>query len=189
MSQIFISYQRNSYNFVAEDLTKRLEKEGFTLWWDERINAGTADWRKKIDTEIENSRVILLVVTPDAMSSQYVTYEWSYALGKNKIVLPITYFKAKLHPRLSTTQILDFTDSRSRQWPDLMTSLHTYLDGDKSSGDDELIPKDGILNALADLLCAKRLSQADLNIFVAQELITPMDLAEIRRRSMSQEAS
>ncbi|MEP6986957.1 MAG: toll/interleukin-1 receptor domain-containing protein, partial [Chloroflexota bacterium] len=102
MSQVFISYQHNAYTFVADDLVKRIEKEKFTVWWDDQIPVGHEDWRQKIDAEIENARIMVVVVTPEAVASQYVTYEWSYALGKNKIVIPLTYQKTPVHPRLLT---------------------------------------------------------------------------------------
>ncbi|MCA0455460.1 MAG: toll/interleukin-1 receptor domain-containing protein [Chloroflexi bacterium] len=186
MSQVFISYQHNAYTFVVDDLVKRVEKEGFTAWWDDHIRAGHDDWRQKIDTEIEKAAVMLVVVTPDAVASQYVTYEWSYALGKNKIVIPLTYQTAPVHPRLNTHQALNFTDARTREWNELTIALHDYLDHptEQVAPLNNLISKDALLDALADLLCTKRIVQTDLNTFLNQSLISPLDIAEVRRRSL-----
>ncbi|MBA3867955.1 MAG: toll/interleukin-1 receptor domain-containing protein [Anaerolineae bacterium] len=186
MSQVFISYQHNAYTFVADDLVKRIEKEKFTVWWDDQIPVGHEDWRQKIDAEIENARIMVVVVTPEAVASQYVTYEWSYALGKNKIVIPLTYQKTPVHPRLLTHQALDFTESRSRQWNELARALHDYLDVEPPVPVSAVIPKDAMLTALADLLCTGRIKQTDLNLFMNQDLISPLDVAEVRRRSLRQ---
>lgn len=186
MSQIFISYHHNSTAFVEDELVKRLEKEGFSVWWDRHIPAGHNDWREKIDVEIEQARVMVVVVTQEAVASQYVTYEWSYALGKNKVVIPLTYQQADVHPRLITHQALNFTDSRTREWPDLMQALHTYLDHSPAAQQVEVVTKDALINALADLLYAERILQSDLNLFMNTDLISPLDIAEIRRRSQRQ---
>ena len=161
MSQIFISYHHNANAFVADELVKRIEAEKFSVWWDRHIPAGHNDWREKIDLEIENARIMLVVVTPEAIASQYVTYEWSYAIGKNKIVIPLTYQKADVHPRLITHQALDFTDGRNREWPDLMQALHTNLDNTTSAPVIEVVPKEALMNALADLLYAGSILQSD----------------------------
>ena len=185
MSQVFISYHHNTNGFVEDELVKRVEKEGFSVWWDRHILAGHNDWREKIDAEIENAQVMLMVVTPEAVTSPYVTYEWSYALGKNKVVIPLTYQTADVHPRLLTHQALNFTDGRTREWTDLMKALHSYIDSTPSAAPKiEVVSKDMLMNALTDLLCAESILQSDLNLFMNYELISPMDMAEIRRRSM-----
>jgi len=60
---------------------------------------------------------------PQSAQSVYVSYEWAFALGAGVPVIPLllnlTY--SALHPRLSTTQGLDF--SGSRPWDNLLTSL------------------------------------------------------------------
>ncbi len=186
MSQIFISYHHNANAFVADELVKRLEEEKFSVWWDRHIPAGHNDWREKIDVEIDNVRIMLVVVTPEAVASQYVTYEWSYAIGKNKIVIPLTYQRADVHPRLITHQALDFTDSRSREWTNLMQALHNYLENTPSVPVINVVPKEALMNALADLLFADCIEQNALNLLMNQELISPLDIAEIRRRSRRQ---
>jgi hypothetical protein len=186
MSQIFISYQHNNYGFVADELVKRLEVEKFTVWWDRHIPAGHNDWREKIDSEIENARVMLVVVTPEAIASQYVTYEWSYALGKNKVVIPLTYQAALVHPRLLTHQALNFTDGRTREWNELIVALHSYLEKPLLVPAADMVSKDALLTALADLLAAESIIQSDLNLFMNQELISPLDIAEVRKRSLRQ---
>jgi hypothetical protein len=187
VSQIFISYQHHNYGFVADELVKRLEAEKFTVWWDRHIPAGHNDWREKIDNEIENARVMLVIVTPEAIASQYVMYEWSYALGKNKVVIPLTYQTALVHPRLLTHQALNFTDGRTREWNELIAALHNYLDKAPSAAPVvDMVSKDALLTALADLLAAGSIIQSDLNLFMNQELISPLDIAEVRKRGLRQ---
>lgn len=125
MAHIFISYSHNDFEF-AENLELRLQKEGFETWMDEeRLTAGE-DWREEIDIAIKDSFALLLVLTPKALESRYVTYEWSFAWGNGKKVIPLLLNQVdddKLHPRLDRRQHLDFTTRKGRPWSKLFQRL------------------------------------------------------------------
>jgi putative protein kinase ArgK-like GTPase of G3E family len=119
--QVFISYKREDVDF-ANNLMRQIEKEGFTAWIDsEQLRAGQ-DWVIGIDTAIQNCFAVIVILTPQAKMSDYVTYEWSFALGLGKTVIPILKEKTDLHPRLIHTHSLDFTGA-SRPWHDLIKRL------------------------------------------------------------------
>ena len=44
-----------------------------------------SDWRQEIDRAIRDSFVLIVVVSPDSKASEYVTYEWAFALGLGQI--------------------------------------------------------------------------------------------------------
>jgi hypothetical protein len=112
MAHVFVSYKRNTANrrFVNK-MTEYLTEAGFDSWIDtEELQAGE-DWREAIDQAIREALAVIVVLTPDAVASQYVTYEWAFALGVGKDVIPILYRDAPLHPRLLGKHYLDFTHS------------------------------------------------------------------------------
>ena len=106
MSHIFISYAREDAAFVAR-LRAGLAAEGFEVWVDSALRPGN-DWRVEIDQAIHAAFAVLVVITPDANQSQYVTYEWAYALGLNLKVIPLVLRATPLHPRLQFVQHVDF---------------------------------------------------------------------------------
>jgi hypothetical protein len=67
-----------SYSHVDEPLRKELEKhlsllkrqEYLTGWHDRDISAGT-EWQQEIDTHLTRANIILLLVSPDFMASDY----------------------------------------------------------------------------------------------------------------------
>ena len=72
------------------DLTKmKLKEAGISVWLDHGELRGGEEWRDSIDRGISNSHVMLVVLTPKSCESPYVTYEWGFALGKGKKVIPI----------------------------------------------------------------------------------------------------
>lgn len=125
MSHIFISYSRRDAAF-ADQLLSRLQEAGFEVWMDSILPVGM-DWRQEIDQAIRQAFVVLVVVSPESKASEYVTYEWAYALGSGIMVIPLVVEPTMLHPRLESVQHLDFSDPahESSAWQRLMDGLNT----------------------------------------------------------------
>ena len=71
---IFFSYARKDIGFLnklKQHLTP-LQREGLvsTLWYDHEISAGT-EWEKEIDLNLNTAQIILLLVSPDFIASDY----------------------------------------------------------------------------------------------------------------------
>lgn len=125
--QIFISYKHEDSDF-AEVLINRVEKAGFKVWIDsDQLHVGE-DWRSEIDQNIKNSFALIVIMSPEAKTSEYVTYEWAFAWGAGIKVLPVLYKSTPLHPRLETLQHLDFTNLTIRPWSKLIEALKYALD-------------------------------------------------------------
>lgn len=121
MAQVFLSYKHDDGDF-AQILRDRIEKAGFAGWIDDNLQAGE-DWREMIDRAIRESMALIVVLSPDAVASEYVTYEWAFALGAGVPVIPVMLKPTPLHPRLDELQFLDFTNRRARPWDLLLERL------------------------------------------------------------------
>lgn len=133
MAQIFISYKHDDGDF-AELLKQKVERAGYTVWLDDNILAGE-EWREMIDLAIRDAAAIVVIMSPEARASEYVTYEWAYALGLNLPVIPVMLRDTTpLHPRLDVLQYLDFTHRRNRPWDDLVEQLRMAIEGRPSKG-------------------------------------------------------
>lgn len=118
---VFISYKREDLDF-ADNVMGRLEKAGFQTWSDYKIGAGE-EWRTAIDLAIKNSFALIVIMTPEAKASEYVTYEWAFAWGVGIKVIPILLRPTPLHPRLGALQHLDFTNLKMRPWDRLLEEV------------------------------------------------------------------
>ena len=123
MKSIFLSYSSHDY-FFAEMLAIKLEeKKAFRLWRDlGAIRAGD-DWRSAIEDGIEASAAVVVALSESAAASAYVTYEWAYALGLHKPVIPVKLAACKVHPRLEVIQHFDFSYPRALPWDELLKRL------------------------------------------------------------------
>jgi CheY-like chemotaxis protein len=115
MPQVFISY--STKNAVFADLAVlKLDALGISVWLDAGDLRGGEEWRSSIDRGIAQSDAMIVILTPASCASSYVTYEWGFALGMKKKVIPILHEDCQVHPRLEAIQHLDFRDHRNAQW-------------------------------------------------------------------------
>src|SRR6516225_5984793 len=119
---VFICYQHEDADFV-ENLMHRIKVAGFDSWIDsENLRAGE-NWQVGIDQAIKSASALIVIMTPNAQASEYITYEWSFAWGSGIKVIPVMYKQTQLHPRLQTLQYLDFTSYSTRPWDKLFDAL------------------------------------------------------------------
>ena len=118
----FISHAREDGDF-AELIKLNMERNGYAGWIDtDRLLPGI-DWREEIDDTIRRTVAVIAVMSPEARASEYVTFEWAFAWGCRKKIVPIMLRETSLHPRLATLQYLDFTNRLSRPWDRLFKAL------------------------------------------------------------------
>ncbi len=108
--RVFISYARSDGEEFALKLRERLEKEGIPLWQDRAAMEGGRDWWLQITEAIDQVEFMVLVMSPNAISSKMVRKEWRYARQQGVCVYPV-----------KATSNLDF--SLLPRW---MSSSHWY---------------------------------------------------------------
>ena len=111
----FICYARED-RAVARRLADELRAAGIDIWIDEHIGAGKA-WDAEVETALEKSNALLVILSPDAVQSQAVMNEVGYALDEGKNVVPVLYRACKVPLRLRRLQYLEldsYDDAISR---------------------------------------------------------------------------
>lgn len=107
MSRIFISYAREDEAF-ARALATQLAKLGADIWIDiEDIPAGVK-WSTAIQQGLDIADGMIVIISPESMSSRNVEDEWQYLLDQNKPVIPVLLRPAKIHFQLNRIQWIDF---------------------------------------------------------------------------------
>ncbi|MBZ0286703.1 MAG: toll/interleukin-1 receptor domain-containing protein, partial [Anaerolineae bacterium] len=125
MAHVFISYAPENFEF-ADLLVRWLERYGFTPWIDsasEEMPAGK-DWRQEIDDAIRDAFALIVLMSPDSRSFEYVTYEWTFALGVGVKVIPLIVDATELPPRLKALPHFEFTNRGAYPWHRLLAALN-----------------------------------------------------------------
>ncbi|HLV97323.1 MAG TPA: TIR domain-containing protein [Ktedonobacterales bacterium] len=120
---IFISYSRDDSIFVDE-LESDLKDHGFFVWVDRRKMEGGQNFRSEIKKAIDRCRVILVVLSPEAMESKYVRQEYEYADGQDKHIIPLNWqTTTELFFGLDGIHWIDFQNSYDQGLADLLNAL------------------------------------------------------------------
>lgn len=80
--KVFISHAHEN-DALAKKLGKALKRVGWDVWDDEQILPGDNP-AEKIGQALEESEAIVVLLTPEAVQSNMVRSEISYALGKKR---------------------------------------------------------------------------------------------------------
>ncbi len=105
--KILISYSRRDKEYIAK-LVDALRQQNFEVWFDNNIRTGT-DWDDTIESEIRKADAIVLVLSETSVASENVKDEVSYAIGLDKLIVPIKIEECEVPMRLARKQFVDFT--------------------------------------------------------------------------------
>ncbi len=87
MSHIFISYSHKDKAYVHK-LQEALQKEGFEVWIDDRIDYGE-EWPAEIEWRLDNCEAFIVVVSSNAKKSKWVQNEVRRAERKGLPMFPL----------------------------------------------------------------------------------------------------
>lgn len=122
MPTVFLSYSTSDHYF-AELVALRLSAEKIEVWRDRSSLLAGSDWRLGIERGITESIAVLVALSENSAASPYVTYEWAYAMGKGKAIIPLILRPCTIHRKLETIHHLDFSVPGMLQWEQLIQRI------------------------------------------------------------------
>jgi hypothetical protein len=118
---VFISYSRQT-RFEAATLAQELSRVGCRCWIDFEGIAGGDVWRRSIEQGLQKTWLMVVVLTPESVQSQWVLYEVHSAIRFGHTVIPIMFRKCDIPRELEPYQYIDYT-----QGPDYDTLFRSIL--------------------------------------------------------------
>jgi formylglycine-generating enzyme required for sulfatase activity len=86
--QIFLSYSRKDSEQMQQVL-RLLESAGLSAWTDEGLEPGTAHWQRTIQNAIQSTQCAVVLLSPDAEQSEWVSREVNYAQALGRRIFPV----------------------------------------------------------------------------------------------------
>ena len=128
---IFISYSRTDKKFAIE-LVHRLRAEGLEVWVDKSEIKGGEKWRDRIHGALEASSLLILIISPESLRSEYVQMEYKTHLENNKPLIPILARPVEeIPPSLTNVHYIEFTNRDFEgAFYDLLASIHKIQKGE-----------------------------------------------------------
>ncbi|MFC1998007.1 COR domain-containing protein, partial [Chloroflexota bacterium] len=106
--KVFISYDHTDDEFV-QNLAKDLIQANIPIWQDRLTLEGGDIWADEIGRGIEQCKIFLVVLSPEAVASDWVKKEYTYALNNRCKVVPILCQECNLPFALTNIQYVDFS--------------------------------------------------------------------------------
>jgi len=125
----FISFSHDGADY-AGCLTEHLASAGVTAWYDRYLPAGEK-LSAVIQTRIARCAVVLVILTPDAVKSDWVERELAYAQDLNKPIIPLMLIRCHEPMRIAELKYEDVTH-RGMPTPAWLGNLKRRLVGDSS---------------------------------------------------------
>jgi hypothetical protein len=81
--KVFLSFARKDIS-IARSLAEQLSKAGLEVWNAEDEIGPGENWAKKIGKALDESQLMVVLLTPKAMESEWLRQEIEFALGSRK---------------------------------------------------------------------------------------------------------
>ena len=108
--RLFLSYSRAQFYF-AESLAHALAARDFAVWFDSQQLTTGEDWAAEITRGLQESQVLVLVGSEQALASAAVRQEWTSALAEGKKVVVALFEYVELPTELEASVVVDFRRS------------------------------------------------------------------------------
>ena len=127
-NQVFISYSHIDLVFVQTNLVPLLRSAGFDPWFAVDSIRGADRWERSILDGLQRSQWFLIVMSPNAITSEWVRLEvhWASEHREGKII-PIMIFDCnpwEVHMRLGSLQYIDFRRDLDQAQNKLLSTLN-----------------------------------------------------------------
>ena len=119
MSKVFLSYPHRD-SALAARVAEQLAKAGMAVFDPAHDISSEQSWRKKVIAAIEATDIVALVIgSPDAAASSWITYETGVAEARGKQVIVLAshdFALSELPIELEGYRVVSFDPERPRDW-------------------------------------------------------------------------
>ena len=129
----FFSYCRDDSDFALQ-LAEDLKAAGANVWLDQLDIEPGVPWDRAVESAVTNCPRMLVILSPTSVNSDNVRDEVSFALSKQKRVIPVLYRDCDVPFRLARLQHIDFRADYARGLKALLRTLGVEQQAVAASG-------------------------------------------------------
>jgi DNA-binding response OmpR family regulator len=124
--RVFLSYSNHDVQF-ATYLKHEIEKAGYEGWIDHSYIKASQYWLRSIEMALKTCHAMVLIMTPSAMDSHFVTSEYLAILNMKKPLIPLLYSPCEIPFVLEPIHRIDYQVNPAKGMQDLLASLSENL--------------------------------------------------------------
>ena len=118
----FFSYCRDDSDFALR-LAEDLKAAGAAVWIDQLDIEPGMRWDRAVEDALNSCPRMLVILSPASVESDNVRDEISFALRKQKTIIPVLYLECDIPLRLERHQHIDFRTDHARGLKGLLKAL------------------------------------------------------------------
>ena len=124
--KIFLSYASQD-QATAQVLAKKLEAKGHQVWDPERDLVSGSDWASTLMKQMKSAEAMIVLLSPEAVDSRWVSHEIEYALGASRLqdrLIPVLVRPTKKIPWiLRELQLVKLGDNPEKATQEILERL------------------------------------------------------------------
>ena len=128
MSDIFLSYNREDSD-TARRFAEGLEREGFSVWWDQTLRSGEA-YDEVTEAALKAAKAVVVLWSPRSVVSRWVRAEATIA-DRNKTLVPVMIEACERPIMFELTQTAELGhwtgDSGDPAWRGFLADLQRFV--------------------------------------------------------------
>lgn len=109
---LYISYSNKDKELVHK-LVEDIKDKGLEVWYDENLVEPGNEYQSKLTEGLQNADAVLVLITPNSISSSYVMNEMGLARGKEKLILPVIYGDVSIPEFIRDIKVIFWKDNYS----------------------------------------------------------------------------
>lgn len=121
-AKAFVSYSRADTDFVLR-LCQDLRTAGASIWLDKLDIHPGEEWDQAIERGLSECGRMLVVLSPNSVTSQNVLDEIGYALLRKKPIIPVLYRDCEVPYRLNRLEYVDFRTAYDERLKYLLSAI------------------------------------------------------------------
>jgi formylglycine-generating enzyme required for sulfatase activity len=138
VADLFVSYKRED-RVAVERIISRLTNEGYSVWWDSRLEAGE-NFGESIAQELDEAKCVLVIWSQASVGSKWVYAEATEADNQGKLV-PVIIESCRVKPPFNILHCFnlagDKEEADSPVWKGLLEQIRSLANPTGSSAPDD----------------------------------------------------
>ena len=91
LDHVFITYARPEWQSIIVPMMALMQDAGLKVWVDQYLIQGGDDWMIAVEQALSECKVLVVVVSPEALESRYTRLAYRYFFNREKPIVPVLY--------------------------------------------------------------------------------------------------
>ena len=91
IDHVFITYARPEWQSIVVPMMALMQDAGLKVWVDQYLIQGGDDWMIAVEQALSECKLLVVVVSPEALESRYTRLAYRYFFNREKPIVPVLY--------------------------------------------------------------------------------------------------